>query len=651
MTVASTTSRITYTASGSDTFAYTFRIFNKTDLVVYNDEVLQTVDVDYTVTGVGQVGGGNVVFAVAPTPGNIIIIYRELPLTQLTDYQEGDPFPAETHESALDRLCMISQQFNEAVGRMFKVPVTSLLDEVEVQEGANKFLKWNSGGTSIEANAGIPYESPAGSDKEIQFNDNGVLGADSNLTWDKINKILNVMGHNIKAYVDVGDFMDGLSGRPTYATWYANQETTDVGGVIEAALTTVAITKGTLYFPIGTYAYATSPNFARPGVNIYANQGTLFKHTGTGNAFIIDGGSAGSGILGLRFDNIIVQGNANSTNGIYVRAIHHSIFVHPRVKGAATTGSGILCEWCVLNTWIDPICSSVNGTLSPIPKYGMTISRRAVTEDSTTQLLQNPIFEGLTQANGAGMNIDWANNNVIISGTSESNTNGLIITGNGAGLNKIIGLDMEANSVNDLNLNAGGIGGANYNTFIGLYGTGLSILGNGANRNVFHGGRLDQITLDNTTKFNTFYGVVVLTTRIDNSVIGQENEWINCTAPSAYPITAMIRGGLSSGLTGPGYTTPIPINAALGNIQAIEASTGGAVTIANPTNGLRGQILTIKIRNVSGAALGVLTFDTNYRIGAAWVQPANGFSRSIQFLNDDGTKWIEIGRTAADVAN
>jgi hypothetical protein len=149
MTVSSTTNRVNYTGTAAFTYAYPFKIFAKTDLLVYVDGVLQTVDVDYTVTGVGDDGGGNVVFVVAPD-GLSVIFIRQLPLTQLTDYTEGDAFPAETHEDALDKLVMIAQQFDEVVARMLSVAPTSLLSGITVDEGAGKVLRWNAGGTAIE---------------------------------------------------------------------------------------------------------------------------------------------------------------------------------------------------------------------------------------------------------------------------------------------------------------------------------------------------------------------------------------------------------------------------------------------------------------------------------------------------------------------
>jgi hypothetical protein len=48
----------------------------------------------------------------------------------------------------------------------------------------------------LETNLEIPATSvtPAGSDTYIQFNDDGALGGDANLTWNKTSTVLNVTG-------------------------------------------------------------------------------------------------------------------------------------------------------------------------------------------------------------------------------------------------------------------------------------------------------------------------------------------------------------------------------------------------------------------------------------------------------------------------
>ena len=102
--------------------------------------------------------------------------------------------------------------------------------------------------------------------------------------------------------------------------------------------------------------------------------------------------------------------------------------------------------------------------------------------------------------------------------------------------------------------------------------------------------------------------------------------------------------------TAPTYGASVAIDASLGNSFTITVTDGVAFTVANPTNAVDGQLIRIKIKNTSGGAAGVLTWDTLYKLGAAWVQPATGFSRSIDF-EYDGTNWIEGNRSAADVAN
>lgn len=123
MAVQSEINKIIYNGDGTTTtFPYTFKIFKNTDLQVilqdiFGNETLQTLNTHYSVTGVGDPNGGNVVFVTAPASGYKVIIRRTLPLTQLIDYVSNDPFPAETHEEGLDRLTMIAQQLKEAIDR------------------------------------------------------------------------------------------------------------------------------------------------------------------------------------------------------------------------------------------------------------------------------------------------------------------------------------------------------------------------------------------------------------------------------------------------------------------------------------------------------------------------------------------------------
>ncbi|EFH3983525.1 hypothetical protein F9352_02270 [Escherichia coli] len=116
MTVSTEVDHNEYTGNGVTTsFPYTFRVFNKSDLVVQvidpdeNITVL-ALDTDYTVTGAGGYTGGNVILTTALENGFRISIARELPVTQETDLRNQGKFFAEVHEDAFDKLTMLLQQ-------------------------------------------------------------------------------------------------------------------------------------------------------------------------------------------------------------------------------------------------------------------------------------------------------------------------------------------------------------------------------------------------------------------------------------------------------------------------------------------------------------------------------------------------------------
>lgn len=97
------------------------------------------------------------------------------------------------------------------------------------------------------------------------------------------------------------------------------------------------------------------------------------------------------------------------------------------------------------------------------------------------------------------------------------------------------------------------------------------------------------------------------------------------------------------------YSASMTIDTSAAWRQIITANNGTAFTINAPTNATLDRVQVITIKNTSGGALGAVTFDPVFKL-AAWTQPANGFSRSITF-QFNGTNWIEISRTPADVPN
>jgi hypothetical protein len=97
------------------------------------------------------------------------------------------------------------------------------------------------------------------------------------------------------------------------------------------------------------------------------------------------------------------------------------------------------------------------------------------------------------------------------------------------------------------------------------------------------------------------------------------------------------------------YSASMALNTAFGNWFTIPVNNGTAITMAAPVNVADGQQITITFSNISGGAMGTVTWNAAFKL-AAWTNPANGFNRSITFAYNGGN-WIEVSRTTADVPN
>lgn len=86
-------------------------------------ETAKALTTHYTVSG-GNGATGTVTALVAPAVGKSWFVRRKTKRLQSTVYSEGDPFPAKTHERALDRGLAISQEIEEKIGRALQFPKT-----------------------------------------------------------------------------------------------------------------------------------------------------------------------------------------------------------------------------------------------------------------------------------------------------------------------------------------------------------------------------------------------------------------------------------------------------------------------------------------------------------------------------------------------
>lgn len=159
MTITAQTSKTgPYNGSGTTTvFSYTFEVQDETHLVVTladaaGGETVQVLNTDYTVSGVGNAGGGQITMTTAPASGYTLTISRDVPITQEVDLENRRSVAPEVLEDAYDKLTQIAQDFSEQLGRAIRVSVSSSEPaELSAADRAGRFLAFDASGNPIAA--------------------------------------------------------------------------------------------------------------------------------------------------------------------------------------------------------------------------------------------------------------------------------------------------------------------------------------------------------------------------------------------------------------------------------------------------------------------------------------------------------------------
>lgn len=138
MTLSTTTQKVAYAGNGATTsFAFAFKIWATSDLQVFlrdnttGVDTLQVETTNYSVTGTLP-GTGNVVFTVAPTASQTVIIVRNNPKTQTLDLIASGAFEAENVEAALDKILAVLQNLDARQG----LAGSAVIDFASVANGA-----------------------------------------------------------------------------------------------------------------------------------------------------------------------------------------------------------------------------------------------------------------------------------------------------------------------------------------------------------------------------------------------------------------------------------------------------------------------------------------------------------------------------------
>ena len=139
MTISTTTIKNSYSANSSTTvFAYTFKIASDSEMQVIirsstGTETVKTLTTHYTISGIGNSGGGAVTFQSGhiPATGETVVLRRVTAQTQAMDLIDNDPMSADTIETAHDKAIAITQELQEQIDRSLKLSRTNLMTSTE----------------------------------------------------------------------------------------------------------------------------------------------------------------------------------------------------------------------------------------------------------------------------------------------------------------------------------------------------------------------------------------------------------------------------------------------------------------------------------------------------------------------------------------
>lgn len=433
----------------------------------------------------------------------------------------------------------------------------------------------------------------------------------------------------------------------------------------------------------GIIAYASVTSGLKNG-RISGNHVSLCEGTGVYVQALIDGAVS---------NNVIATSGTSETEGtLVVGGIGLSNCLRVTVSGGAIRNSGLngvvvastdttLTGCVVTGVSIDSAGGKgikILGTTAGVSVVGNSIRNTLsdgignVDNGGSTLPLDHIIVTGnsIASVGGSAIALLNATNCAVVANTVAGATQRGVVMASGTGDRNII----AANNISGTDAGAAGYDSIYCTTTnsevrenicsgaITLSGAGTRQLNNRASNITLSGGAASQIVVDDgknlliTNVVGTDFGRMQLggTTSAfpalrrgtgqldivlaDNSAYGGVNAFQYFTKNGCFVET----------IVNATYSASITFAAGTGNSFVVAATNGTAFTINAPTGPATGLVMDVTIKNSSGGALGVITWNAVFKM-AAFTNPANGFSRTVRFRYD-GTNWVER-RVDADVPN
>lgn len=378
------------------------------------------------------------------------------------------------------------------------------------------------------------------------------------------------------------------------------------------ALTYIKANNKGLEIPDGDYLLTSgSLNFAGQGVQIVGVGRPILRFTGAGIGFNLDTELPDGNFLEeMRVENLLIIGNASTTDGFYSRGIVRSVFRNIEVKECSAKAFNILHG--VSNTY-DTLRYSASGqTTTPLRGVNLTNNGTGYyTADCTFINLVSEDFPA------TGLYLEDASGNTFIGGTFEGCANGAVILA-GCRRNNMKGVWFEANTAVDLSDDGSS------NTYDDCFFVSAStnptvVIGSGEGI-IFKGGYLRTINLQASSRDTLFLGV-----GMDENLSGT----LGITGPGTYRSVGLLKidgsgnvvGNMQDFVGNEGTWTPTDVSGAglsltssgyytkIGKLVFAQAAVTYPVTASGVSASIGG--LPFAVKNTSAARQGFISFTDN----------------------------------------
>jgi parallel beta-helix repeat protein len=419
MTVSSEVNRSDFAGNGSTTnFATGFRFLQNADIKVIltvtatGVETAQVLDTDYTLTGAGLDAGGTVVMTVAPATGTTLTIKRDIALTQLTDYVENDPFPAESHEEALDKVTMLVQQQQEELDRSLKLSESQQSSGLQIPAPVeDSLLRWDANGDLINVTVQQLGTIADAGDLPYSQGDTGALS--------------RTVESRLRDFVSLKDFVTDSTG------------VSDVTSEVQAALNTAKVID--TGWPSNKYLCG---SLTVPANTIITGRGEFKVAVGLTDSWMKNA-SFPSGDAGIVLENFSVDGNkaARSDTEITISMQQTDSLEISKVKVRDSAGKQISITGGTTKNLLIEKCVAKDGDSDGIDVNGVIGDGNRVLYNVTSgHPATGLVLQGGTKFVTAIGNISNDNGTTNGNGISAGQSNQCVLIGNQAHRNSSIAL-------------------------------------------------------------------------------------------------------------------------------------------------------------------------------------------------------------------